>query len=93
MPAMHCYDVLRTIEMLVTEYRVKEKDITLYCEGNDGVYGIMAGFLNENVKVIYGEGLLLNVEKQIIGQQVFEYNDTLSVVVPGMLEYFDYDEL
>ena len=37
--------------------------------------------------------LLKNVETQIIGQEVFQYDNTLSVLVPGMLEYFDYDEL
>ena len=79
--------------MLGVEFGIEESEITLFCEGNDGVYGIMAGFLNENVKMLYGKDLLLNVKKQIIGQQVFEYDDTLSLIVPGMLKYFDYDEI
>jgi len=93
MAAMHCYDVLRTIEMVRTCFGVKEEDITLYCAGNDGVYGVVAGFLNENVKREYGEDILWNVEQQILGQEIFEYEDTLSVIIPGMLEYFDYEEL
>ncbi len=93
MAAMHCYDVLRTIEMLGVEFGVKEEDITLYCEGIDGVYGIMAGFLNEQVHMEYGEGLLMNVEKQLLNQEVFEYDNTLAVVVPGMLKYFEYEDL
>jgi len=93
MAAMHCYDVLRTIEMLHTSFGVKEEDITLYCDGNDGIYGVVAGFLNEKVKREYGENMLWNVEKQILGQEIFKYEDTLSVIIPGMLQYFDYDEL
>ena len=93
MAAMHCYDVLRAIEMLGTEFGIAEQDVTLYCQGPDGVYGIMAGFLNEKVKMEYGENLLLNIEKQVIGQKVFCYDNTLSLLVPGMLQYFDYEEL
>ncbi len=93
MAAMHCYDVLRAIEMLGEEFGIEEQDITLYCQGQDGVYGIVAGFLNEKVKMEYGEDLLLNVEKEIIGTEVFRYDNTLSLMIPGMLQYFDYEEL
>ena len=91
--AMHCYDVLRAFDMLSEEFGLQEADITLYCAGNMGVYGVLAGFLKEKASMRYGENLLRNVEKEVIGQDVFRYNDTLSLVLPGMLEYFDYDEL
>ena len=93
MPAMHCYDVLQTIRMLKAEYGLQNENITLYCEGNAGVYGVMAGFLNREVGMRYSENLLRSVEKQIIGPKVFYYDDSLSVLLPGMLEYFDYEEL
>ena len=93
MPAMHCYDVLRTIEMLSDEFSIAEKDITLYCEGPSGIYGIMAAFLNRNVGVIYGKNLLLSVEREIINQNPFKYDNTYSLLMPGMLKYFDYEEL
>jgi len=93
MAALHVYDVLRAIDMLKAEFGVKEEEITLYCEGIDGVYGVMAGFLNEKVQMEYGEGLLLNVENQLLSQKVFQYDNTLAVVIPGMLEYFEYEDL
>ena len=93
LPAMRTYDVLETITMLKEEFGLAEEQITLYCEQQTGVYGIMAGFLNQNVQMQYGENLLRNVEKQIIGQDVFRYEDTLSVLLPGMLQYLGYDEL
>lgn len=93
MAAMHCYDVLRAIEMLGAQFGIREQDITLYCEGTDGVYGIMAGFLNEKVRMEYGKNLLINVEKEVLGQKAFCYDNTLSLLIPGMLRYFDYEEL
>lgn len=93
MAAMHCYDVLRTIGMIEQEFGLRQGDITLYCEGAEGVYGVMAGFLCEGVQMEYGDGLLLNVEKELLGPEVFLYKNTLSLIVPGMLEYFDYEEL
>lgn len=91
--AMHCYDVLRAIEMVSLRFLVAPSDITLYCDGPDGVYGIMAGFLNEKVRMEYGPALLRNVERELIEQEVFQYDNSLCLIVPGMLKYFDYEEL
>lgn len=93
MAAMHCYDVLRAIGMLEERFGLRKEDITLYCEGREGVYGVMAGFLCEDVQMEYGTGLLLSVEREILGQEIFRYENTYSLIVPGMLEYFDYEEL
>lgn len=93
MAAMRCYDVLRTVEMLQVRFGIAPENVTIYCEGKEGVYGVMAGFLNENVKMEYGSGLLLQVEKEILGQDVFCYDNTLPLLVPGMLAWFDYEEL
>lgn len=93
MAAMHCYDVMRAVEMLEVTFGVPEDKVTLYCDGNDGVYGIMAGFLKEKVQMEYGENLLRSVEREILGQKVLQYDNTLNLIVPGMLKYFDYEEL
>lgn len=93
MAAMRVWDVLRAIEMLGEVFHVAEKDVTLYCEGGDGVYGVMAAFLNRRVNVRYGEGLLDSVERQYIRQEAFRYDNSLPLLIPGMLAYFDYEEL
>ena len=41
----------------------------------------------------YGKDLLCSVEKQILSQQPLVYDNTLSYLIPGMLQHFDYDEL
>lgn len=90
MAAMQTYHVLRTADML-KEYRQID-EITLYCDGQEGVFGIMAGYLG-GIGREYGEGLLTNVEEQILAQRPLHYDNTLCYLVPGMLAYFDYDEL
>ncbi len=90
MAAMQTYHVLRTVDMLRAYWKVQ--DISLYCAKQEGVYGIMAGYLT-GLHREYGEDLLSSVEKQILSQRPLRYDNTLSYVIPGMLAYFDYDEL
>ncbi len=90
MAAMQTYHLLRTVEMLKDYWQID--DISLYCDGQEGVCGIMAGYLG-GIRREYGESLLTNVEEQILSQRPLRYDNTLCYLVPGMLEYFDYDEL
>lgn len=91
--ALRSYDVLRAIDMLKTVYELNESEITLHCESRYGVYGVIAAFLNKNVGVEYGEGLIESVYDSFIKPFAMPYNDELSVIVPEMLEYFDYNEI
>ena len=93
MPAMNTWDVLRTIDMLESFWGVAQQDITLYCDGEDGVFGVMAGFLHKNVRREYGENLLVSVEDAILCSAVPPYENAMCHIIPGMLEYFDYREL
>ncbi|MBQ8612196.1 MAG: acetylxylan esterase [Oscillospiraceae bacterium] len=93
MPAMNTWDVLRAIEMVEQFWGTAQQDITLYCDGEDGVFGVMAGFLNKTVRREYGESLLISVEETCLGAAVPEYGDYMRHIVPGMLKYFDYREL
>ena len=91
--AMRCYDVLRCIEMLGEYFGICESDITLYCDDPEGIYGLAAGFVNDKVGMEYGEKLMKSFEKEVLGQRALKYDDTLSIIMPGMLEYFDFEEL
>ena len=90
MAAMQTYHTLRTVDMLKEYWQIS--DISLYCEGQEGVYGIMAGYLG-GIPREYGENLLVSVERQILFQWPLHYDNTLSYVIPGMLQHFDYEEL
>ena len=90
--AMHLYDTLRALDMLKESFGVSDRDIEIYSEGADGVCGVMAAFLRPDCGARYGEGLL-KVEGDVIGRYPFIYDNTLAQVIPGMLRYFDFDEL
>ena len=90
MAAMQTYHLLRTADML--RDTLHTDGISLYCDDGEGVYGVMAGYLT-GLSREYGEHLLCNVERQILSQRPLNYDNTLSYVLPGMLRYFDYDEI
>ena len=93
MTALRSYDVLRAIDMLGEVYCLEESEITLYCESKYGVYGVIAAFLNKNVGVEYGNGLPISVYDNYIKPFAQNYCDELSVILPEMLRYFDYNEI
>ena len=90
MAAMQTYHVLRTVDM--AKSCLGAEDVTLYCDGQEGVYGIMAGYLGASPRE-YGPGLLVSVEKEILSQRPLKYDNTLAYLIPGMLAHFDYEEL
>lgn len=92
MAAERTYGVLRAIEMLEKEFGVAESDIEIYSEGAEGIYGVMAAFLKPDMIARYGEGLL-SVERDVIFAKPFLYDNTLPLLIPGMLHYFDYNDL
>lgn len=90
MPAMQTYHLLRTVDMIREVLHID--DISFYCDDSEGSYGILAGYL-AGLPREYGENLLCNVEKQIIAARPRYHDESLRYIIPGMLEYFDYDEL
>ena len=90
MAAMQTYHLLRTVDMLRDVLHIDE--ISFYCDDSEGSYGIMAGYL-AGLPREYGENLLYSVKKQIIHQRPRYHDNNLRYIIPGMLEYFDYEEL
>ncbi|MBO4355679.1 MAG: acetylxylan esterase [Clostridia bacterium] len=90
MPAFQTYNLLRTEEMVREVLKIS--DVSYYCDGKEGVYGILAGYLSKT-KRTYGENIFTSVEKDILGPRPFRYDNTLNYLIPFMLEHFDYNEL
>lgn len=92
MVALRSWDVLRAVEMLKEVFCLCENEITLYCSGNYGIYGVIAAFINQNVNVVY-DNVMNSVKESMIMPWGRKYNDDLSLIMPEMLLYFDYNEL
>ena len=90
MAAMQTYHLLRTVDMAKQDLHYAT--VTLFCDKQEGVYGIMAGYL-AGLEREYGVHQLKSVEKQILSQRPLQYDNTLAYMIPGMLRYFDFDEL
>ena len=90
MPAMQTYHVIKTVDMLKDVIGVE--GVSLYCDGKEGVYGIMAGYLT-GIEREYGENLFTDVENDIVRKKLFPYDNTLAYLMPDMLKHFDYKDL
>lgn len=92
MPALCIYSVLQSLSMLEEFWGVCAADVSVYCDGKDGVYGVAAGFLKD-LAVECGADLLRSVEDFYIRPDVPPYEDAMCYMLPGMLAYFDYRDL
>ena len=90
MAAMQTYHLLRTVDMLREVLHIDE--VSFYCDGSEGSYGILAGYLAQLPRE-YGKDLLCSVERQVIARRPRCHDQNLRYISPGMLEYFDFDEL
>lgn len=91
--ALRTFDVLRALDIFERELGVKKEDMLLYADGIYGIYGVMAGFLEKRIPMQYGEKLLRSFERERIDGYLAPFDDDLALMIPGMTEYFDYEEL
>ena len=93
MAALRIHELLRTAELFGSSYGIKREKLKLYCEGDHGIYGIPAAFLDDTFELELGEGAVFSAMERYILPWYTDYNDDMSFMIPGMLEYFDYPEL
>ena len=90
--ALRIYDVLRMIDLLEGFEGVDAKDICIYAYGNQGIYGQLATFLDPRIKSV-------TIVKSILafsdwaGSRYYKIEDTMSIVLPNVLQYFDVDDV
>ncbi len=92
-PALRAYEVLRAISVLESDIGLDIANTTLFCDGMVGTAAVMAAALEKRIKVEYGDKLVTSVEDFKIKDIFHTYDDDMSIMFPGMLEYFDYGEL
>lgn len=88
--ALRIYEVVRAIEFTTTLENIDETAIQLYTTGSYSLYARLAKVLSNKVTDI--EHPDVNVE-QWVGARHYNSHDINSVILPGMLEYFDLDDL
>ena len=92
MAAMRTYDVLRIIDALKDWQGITCDDVQLYAHGRQGLYARLAAFIDERVKGICVENGMTSFSEWV-GARHYDSYDIMSVIIPGMLKYFDLPDL
>ncbi len=91
MAAFHTYEVLRVLEVLPIWPELDLADIRLYGHGRYGLFAKLAATLEPRLGSCEWSGSFTYSE--IVKNRFYNYYDIRSVILPGVLEYFDMDEL
>lgn len=92
MVALRTYDTIRAIDAMKFIPGIDENNVNIYAFGRQGIYGQLAAILDERVKQIeiteeirsYGE---------LVKSQYYNSYDIMSIILPGMLKYFDMQDI
>jgi len=90
--AMRVYDVLRALDMIEEFPGADAADIRIYAHGRQGIYGRLAAVLDRRIRGVqvvdgiksYGEW---------VGARHHDAHDIKSLLLRGMLRYFDLPEI
>jgi hypothetical protein len=90
--AIRVYDVIRALDLLIDYPGIDSEDIQIYSFGRNGVYGQLAALLDSRIKhVEVVEGI--KSYTKLVGSRYYDLYDILSVIIPGILKYFDLPDI
>ncbi|NSW91442.1 MAG: prolyl oligopeptidase family serine peptidase [Firmicutes bacterium] len=97
MAALRTYDVIRAMDAVKVIPGINEDDINLYLSGRHGVYGLFAAVLDKTML----DKRIKNIEVangivsfgEWVRSRYYDTHDIMSIVLPGMLKYFDLPDL
>lgn len=92
MAALRTYDVLRAIDALKEWPNMMTEDLQLYAHGRQGLYAKFAAFVDERAKDIRVEDGMASFSEWI-GSRYYNNFNIMSLIVPGMLQYFDLPDI
>ncbi|MFC5653321.1 alpha/beta hydrolase [Paenibacillus solisilvae] len=92
MAALRTFDVIRALDLPGWLPHMKSDDLQLYASGCQGMYGELASVLDRRIRSIKSENGLGSVADWVRSRH-YDTHDIMSVVLPGMLHYFDLPDL
>jgi hypothetical protein len=90
--AMRVYDVTRALDLAERLPHIKTDDIGLYVHGRQGFYGTLAAYLDRRIKQLDTVNGMGSAAEWIRARH-YDERDIMSVVLPGMLKYFDLPDI
>lgn len=90
--ALRTYDVLRALEAVGTLPGIDGQHIQLYASGRHGLYVQLASAIRSDFPAWEWEGSMDSISSWVENPH-YDSRDILSIVLPGMLRYFDLPDL
>jgi hypothetical protein len=90
--AMRIYDVLRIMDVLDVLPGVKADSMTFFAHGLHGIYPQLAAVLDKRIKI---SQVVDGIDSYAgwIKSRHYDDHDIMSIILPGMLRYFDIQDL
>lgn len=89
--ALRIFDVIRSVDMLQDLDAAKCRDIRIHVCGWQGIYGILAAFLDERIESVSIEEPVLTYNSWV-AERYYE-NEPVSIILPKALRFFDIDNV
>ncbi|HOJ31611.1 MAG TPA: acetylxylan esterase [bacterium] len=86
--AMRVYDVIRACDMIENWHYLDKNQITCYACGYTGIYGRLAAIIDKRIRKVEIENSMKNFAEIVENRYYNQYN-VRSIVIPGILKYFD----
>jgi cephalosporin-C deacetylase-like acetyl esterase len=90
--ALRIYDVLRAVELIEAWRGIHADDLHLYADGRAGIYGRLAAALEPRIQRVEVAGGL-RAFADLICERHYDSRGVKSILLRGMLHYFDLPEL
>ncbi|GAA4653811.1 alpha/beta hydrolase family protein [Anaerocolumna aminovalerica] len=90
--ALRIYDVIRMVDMLQEFDGTDHENIHIYAHGKQGVYGILAAFIDKRIKNLSIEQPMPSYGSWV-GDRCYTMEDAMSIILPQALKFFDLDEI
>lgn len=91
--AMRAYDVIRCVDMLLQDASLAaEAQVEIRTHGRYELYARLAAGIDRRIGTIRAEAGIGRIEDWVCAEH-YEERDSMSLILPGMLRYFDLDEL
>ncbi|MDF2960556.1 MAG: hypothetical protein K0S39_2291 [Paenibacillus sp.] len=88
MAALRTYDVLRAVELVSGLKNIDPSDIRLYGNGRYAIYAELAALLDSRIQNVCIENSMNSIAEWI-REPFYDETDSLSFIIPGMLQHFD----
>lgn len=90
--SLRVYDVLRSLDVIQQWPGLDPLKIEVFGDGLHGIYGLLAAFLDPRIKSFDCENGLESY-RGLVSARTYETTDIHSILIPGVLEYFDIPDL